>query len=227
MTDADRILAAIDAYQGGAGPSEMLLLPPPSSPMEVARALVKAKYMHDTTLALRHWRGGWWAWKGPRWVEIEQRAARATAYAFTENAFYAAGDKVKPWDPNRHKIADLLDALAAIVHLPESVSMPAWLDGTSYEGLVVSVANGLLDVGQRELLAHDPRFFNATSVPFDFDPDALNPGHWDVSMRRARCSPIVSLIVVGSRPAAPNGCCARSSSMVSTSGRCCLRLISR
>ena len=84
-----------------------------------------------------------------------------------------------PWAPNRRKIADLLDALAAIVHLAETVSMPTWLDGRAYDGLVVSVANGLLDVGRRELLPHDPRFFNATSVPFDFDPDALDPERWE------------------------------------------------
>jgi putative DNA primase/helicase len=155
-------------------------LPSPSAPMEVARELVAAKYTHSTgVLTLRHWRGGWWHWTGAHWIEIEPRAARAAAYAFTETAFFEDGTKVKQWAPNRHKVADLLDALAAIVHLPESISMPTWLDGTSYDGLIVSVANGLLDVGRRKLLAHDPRFFNSTSVPFDFDPDALGPKRWE------------------------------------------------
>jgi putative DNA primase/helicase len=56
--------------------------------------------------------------------------------------------------------------------------MPSWLNGTAYSGLVVSVANGLLDVVHRELLPHDPRFCNATSVPFDFDPEAPDPERW-------------------------------------------------
>jgi putative DNA primase/helicase len=43
----------------------------------------------------------------------------------------------------------------------------------------VSCANGLLDVGSRELQAHDPRFFNSTSVPFDFDPDPLDAVGWE------------------------------------------------
>ena len=154
-------------------------LPPPSMPMEVARELVAKRYTADGILTLRHWRGGWWEWQGSRWVEVEQRAARAVAYAFTENAEYVSGDQIKPWAPNRHKIADLLDALAAIVHLPESMSMPSWLDGTAYDGLIVSVTNGLLDVRRRELLAHDPRFFNSTSVPFDFDPDAVDAERWE------------------------------------------------
>jgi putative DNA primase/helicase len=37
---------------------------------------------------------------------------------------------------------------------------------------------GLLDVGRRELLSHDPRFWNATSVPFPYDPGAPAPGRW-------------------------------------------------
>ena len=32
----------------------------------------------------------------------------------------------------------MLDALAAIVHLPESASMPGWLDGTINDGLLTS-----------------------------------------------------------------------------------------
>jgi putative DNA primase/helicase len=155
----------------------VVVLPPPREPMQVARAFVEDRYKGpDATLTLRHWRGGWWWWQGPMWVEVEQRAMAAAAYQYTENAVY--GDQGKPWAPNRHKVADLLDALAAIVHLPESVSMPAWLDGHGYDGLIVSCANGLLDVGRRELLSHDPRFWNATSVPFPYDPGAPAPGRW-------------------------------------------------
>ena len=157
---------------------QRVVLPPPSAPMEVARKLVARRYLNGDLMTLRHWRGGWWEWQGPRWVEIEQRAVRAGGYAFTENAVCQSGDEQVPWAPNRRRIADLLEALAAIVHLPERVSMPTWLNGAAYNGLVASVANGLLDVGRRELLPHDPRFFNATSVPFDFDPDALHPERW-------------------------------------------------
>ena len=156
-----------------------MVLAPPSAPMAVARELVRERYSGpDAALTLRHWRGGWWRWQGPRWVELEQRAMAAGAYEYTESTVYHAGGELKPWAPNRHKVADLLDALAAIVHLPETVSMPTWLDGQAYDGLIVSCANGLLDVGRRELLSHDPRFWNATSVPFAYDPAAPAPKRW-------------------------------------------------
>jgi putative DNA primase/helicase len=163
------------------------VLPAPSAPMAVARTFAAARYTADDGPAdgaptLRHWRGGWWRWDGPHWTEVEQRTMAAAAYQFTENAVYkrlVKGETVEaPWDPNRHKIADLLDALAAITHLPESVAMPGWLDGHAGAALLVSCANGLLDVHRRILLPHDPRFFNATSVPFDYEPDAPPPSRW-------------------------------------------------
>jgi putative DNA primase/helicase len=151
------------------------VLPPPNAPVDVARRLVAECYTTPAGApALHHWRGGWWEWHGSKWIEVEQRAVRAAAYAFTERAVH--GEKASPWAPNRHRIADLLDALGAVVHLPENVPMPAWLDGRNRN--VVSVANGLLDVARRELVPHDPRFFNCTAVPFDFDPDAPPAAGW-------------------------------------------------
>jgi putative DNA primase/helicase len=146
--------------------------------MDVAREFVNVLYMEDGQLTLRHWRGGWWQWRTSRWTELEQRAMAAAAYRFTEHAVYSTGTTLESWAPNRHKIADLLDALAAIVHLGAEIAMPAWLDGTVYDGLLVSVGNGLLDVAQRELLPHTPRFFNATSVPFAYDLAAAEPIRW-------------------------------------------------
>jgi putative DNA primase/helicase len=179
MTDLRQAEAEYRAHARGGR-----TLPPPSAPMEVARVLVDADYSQPfSELTLRHWRGGWWQWRGPRWVELEQRAMAAAAYRFTEHASYerknSKGDvEIVPWAPTKRKIGDLLDALAAVVHLPESVPMPSWLDDTAYDGLVVSVANGLLDVGRRELLEHTPSFFNATSVPFDYDTSAQAPARW-------------------------------------------------
>ena len=160
------------------------VLPPPGAPMEVARTLVENRYTDASgVLTLHHWRGGWWQWRTSRWTEVEQRAQAAIAYTFTEHAIYPSGATYKKWAPNRHKVANLLDALAAVVHLGEEVPMPAWLDGRPYDGLLVSTANGLLDVGRRELVEHTPEFWNATSVPFDYDACAPNPARWLSFMR--------------------------------------------
>jgi putative DNA primase/helicase len=156
------------------------LLPPPSAPMEVARAFAAARFAHPTgSPVLRHWRGSWWRWQTSRWAEVEQHAMRKEAYVFTEHARYQAGDDTKPWAPNHRKVADLLEALAAVCHLSETVGQPEWVDAPDApHGVVVASANGLLNVTGRTLLGHDPRFFNHTAVPFDFDAGAPAPERW-------------------------------------------------
>jgi putative DNA primase/helicase len=42
----------------------------------------------------------------------------------------------------------------------------------------VATTNGLLDVERRQLLEHSPKFFNQTSVPFNYDPEAGEPKRW-------------------------------------------------
>jgi putative DNA primase/helicase len=159
------------------GEADVRKLPPPNVPMKVARVLARERFERDGLSTLRHWRGGWWEWRNSHWVEVEQRAARAAAYEFTEHAIYQKGDDVEAWAPNRHKIADLLEALAAIVHLSERVDQPCWLrDGAA--GPIVACDNGLLDVQGRELLDHTPNFFNQTAVPFAYDADAPAPTAW-------------------------------------------------
>jgi putative DNA primase/helicase len=172
------------------GPDELEMepaeLPAPNEPMKVAARLVSERYRSRAgTLLLRSWRGSWWAHSGTHWVEVEPSKVRAMAYAFTEHATYLddtkKGPEVKPWAPNRYKVADLLDALAAVTHLDEDAHPPTWLDaptGVPPARELVSTANGLLHVGTRRLMTHDPRLFNNVSVPFDYDPGADEPTRW-------------------------------------------------
>jgi len=155
-----------------------LSLPPPSEPMAVARVYVDAHCKRADTLILRHWRGGWWQWKLSHWREIEDRTVESWLWNFTEHAVYAGSkDTLFPWAPTRHKIGDLLAALAAICILTEDLHQPCWLDDTN-SGTIVATANGLLDVDARTLTAHTPQFFNQTSVPFNYDPAAPRPNRW-------------------------------------------------
>ncbi len=145
--------------------------------MDVARVFVEKACLTDGLLTLHHWRGGWWVWRQSYWVEAEDRAVRSLLYRFTEKAVYPAGKDAAPWAPNRRKIGDLIEALAAICILPADRDQPSWLDDRSM-GAVVSLANGLLEVEGRRLLPHTPQFFNQTSVPFAYEPGAPEPTRW-------------------------------------------------
>jgi putative DNA primase/helicase len=160
--------------------STALVLPSPAEPMRVARVLVQEQFTDPGSGegALVHWRGAWWEWRRTRWAEIESRAIQATVWTFTENAVYLdAEDEQREWAPNRHKVTNVIEALAAAVHLPRAVPSPSWLDGRE-TGTLVSCTNGLLDVSTRELLPHSSRYFGQVAVPFAYDPDARHAPEW-------------------------------------------------
>jgi putative DNA primase/helicase len=154
------------------------VLPPPSDPMQVGRAFLAKHCIRDGVPILRYWRDGWWAWRTSHWFEIDRRKVRSMLYRFTEHStYFNAEGEARPWAPTRHKIGDLLEALGAIVILSNEVDQPSWVDKRT-SGTIVAVANGLLDIDQGQLLPHTPFFFNQTSVPFDYDANALEPKQW-------------------------------------------------
>jgi hypothetical protein len=163
------------------------MLPPPAAPMEVARQLLADDgHTHRTgALLLRHWRGGWWHWQTTHWAEGEERAVRAGAYSITEHANYVEGEKIRPWAPTRRKVADLLEALAAVCHLADAIRQPSWIDGEErHADVTLACANGLLRLEDRRLIPHTPGYFNSTSVPFNYDPCAPDPERWLAFLRQ-------------------------------------------
>jgi putative DNA primase/helicase len=100
-------------------------------------------------------------------------------YTATELAQFEDDDTgfLLPWAPNRRKVADVMDALAAVCYLDAEIHPPLFTcDGPP--GQFVALANGLLSLSTGELLDHTPAFFNVSSVPFNYDPAAPEPKHW-------------------------------------------------
>lgn len=171
-------------------------VPPPSNPMAVARHLAPA-WLHEDAdgqrvLTLRHWRGTWMRWFRCHWVELSDAEIRAELYQRLEHTVYVhtdskGGEELRSWAPTRRKMSDLLEASAAVTHLPPFVDAPAWISEpgepgerlpftrTDHIGPVVACANGLLIVSERHLIDLTPRFFNQVSVPFNYDPNATAP----------------------------------------------------
>jgi putative DNA primase/helicase len=184
--DDEQITATIAGFRKRAGKNEPprpgnsgeRLLPSPSDPLAVAREFIQEHFTPNGVLTLHYWRSGWWEWQTSHWKEIDDRAIRAKLYSYTEHALYILGPKSVPWSPTRRKISDLADALAAICILDGDRDQPCWLDDRAEPGIIVAVANGLLDVERRQLLPHSPLFFNQTSVPFAYDPNAPEPRRW-------------------------------------------------
>lgn len=153
-------------------------LPSPGAPYAVAKELIK-NYERDGHLVLRAWRGGWIVWRTTHWAEIDTAELRGQIYAHTADAVYEhKKDGTSDWNPDRYKVANVMEALAAVAYLTDSIDSPAWLtqpDGLPSADTVISCRNGLLPLNTRELASHTPTLFNTVSVPFDYDADATAP----------------------------------------------------
>ena len=159
------------------------LVPPPQDPMAVARILVAAHYRDAQTDLLHAWRGGFFRWDGHSWRELDEATIRSDAYRFLESAQYETmtshGPEIRPWQPTRPKIANLIEALRAITHLAETVEPPAWLSGSGPDPTELLVTeNGILHLPSRTLAPHDPRLFVTHAMPFGFERDAPQPARW-------------------------------------------------
>jgi putative DNA primase/helicase len=112
------------------------------------------------------------------WHEVEERTIRSELYHQVENACYQKGENLEPWAPNRRKLVDLLEATAAITHLPAYIQPPTWLPPDSGPSPLVACQNGLLDITRQKLIRHTPEYFNEVAVPFAYEPTAPAPRMW-------------------------------------------------
>lgn len=147
-------------------------LPTPKAPMKVARALLKfAEH------PLRHWRGNYYRHVGTHWAAMDADEVRKWIYGLTESAVFMVPDKEQgqkpyPWNPDRKKVADVLDALntGLVRHQGE----PARGIFTQ-NGQVLPAASG-----KRKLVSHSAEStFNLHALPFHYDPSACCPNWLD------------------------------------------------
>lgn len=177
-----------EALDGDVG--QRAVYPAPGAPLNVARKLFVA-YRTDTGLrTLLSWRGGWQRWDRTHWAELDTAKLRAEIYDVLGDVDYmrpirekgeVIGYERTPWDPNKRKVADVLEAMAAVGHLSGNVDSPAWIetaDSRTPAAQMISCTNGLLDLSTRTLVEHTPALFNTVSVPFDYQPDTPEPAVW-------------------------------------------------
>jgi putative DNA primase/helicase len=155
--------------------------PPPTAPHAVAKQLYRGCRDADGIRNLLAHRGGWQLWRKTHWSEVDAAEVRSRVYAALEDAYYIKNMMPVPWDPSKHKVAAVIDAMAAIGHLSSEVDAPAWIAKHSVKGVasqVISCRNGLLDLASRTLHPHTAALFNFVHVPLDYRPHASKPVMW-------------------------------------------------
>jgi putative DNA primase/helicase len=168
--------------QDSGGP---VIFPAPTAPYAVAKRLYERCRDADGVRNLLAYRGGWQLWRTTHWSEIDLAQVRANVYKALEHAQYIKGSglgaKLEPWDPNKSKVINVLEAMAAIGHLSTETDAPAWVDRHDINTpptQVISCRNGLLDLRTRTLHPHTPALFNFVGVPFNYQPHASKPVVW-------------------------------------------------
>ena len=130
-----------------AAPAADNLRPPlildPRDPLPSAREFVDIHYHDHGQRLLHHHRGVFREWCGGAWPVADDAAVRAALWKFLETA---QKPNDKPFQPNRARVGDALDALRAVTNLPAEIDPPAWLDTIGDPpppNEIVAVANGL------------------------------------------------------------------------------------
>ena len=158
--------------------------PAPYAPMDVAHRIYRP-FRTDGARTLLSWRGGWMRWHTTHWSELDAAQLRSHVYRSMSRATYehvtANGVETRSWNPDRRKVANVMEAMDALAHFPSDIDPPSWVAHSAAEteaSQMVSCANGLFDLPNRGLVDHTPSLFNLVSVPFDYDPEAAQPTVW-------------------------------------------------
>lgn len=157
-----------------------LKMPPPQTPMKVARELLDHLFTRAGIPTLVFWRGQWWKYTDTHWKITEELALRGKLYTLLENAHYLDGDgdkqEQRAWNPTPARITNVLDPLKSLCneHLSDTREAPVWLEQVHDHPAreYVPMGNGMLHLPTRELVEHSPALFTTYCLPFDYQPNA-------------------------------------------------------
>jgi hypothetical protein len=121
--------AAMRAVEAGEGP----LILSRRVPLESARQLIQRRYTQVGGRAIHHQQGVFYVWDGTHYRETSRDEIRAFVYEFLDSAkCLDSNSKPVPFNPNRAKVGDVVEALAAVSQLPELLRTPIWLDADEH-----------------------------------------------------------------------------------------------
>ncbi len=152
------------------------------APLVSAREYVQAHHLRGASRTLHHQSGTFFSWAGTHYLETSNEEMRSKLYEFLDKADTPTKEEgvTAPFNPNKSKVANVAEALAAVTQLPARFRPPAWLDGRRMPepAEIVSCKNGLLHLPTRELMPHSSEFFCLNALEFDYQKNAPAPLQW-------------------------------------------------
>lgn len=171
---------------------ERPVFPAPGAPLDAARKLYSGyRIGGDGLRILLAWRSGWMRWDTTHWSEFDSAHLRSEIYDALGEVDYKhpirekgaiVGYEIRPWCPDKRKVANVLEAMQAVGYLSSEIDPPSWIGlhsaAETQATQMISCKNGLLDLSTRTIQDHTPTLFNVVSVPFDYQPNAPEPTAW-------------------------------------------------
>ena len=157
------------------------LVPDPQDPMTSAEAYVDVYHTEKDERILHHRAGDFFRWTGTHYRDMDERGVRAGLWQFLAKSLKEDSEgNIGPFNPNRHKVTDVLDALRAVTHLDRDYESPCWLQGHNKPdpAEIMPCKNGLLHLPSETLYPATPNFFGLNALPFSYDPKAPEPAQW-------------------------------------------------
>jgi len=152
----------------------------PSAPLDSAYRFINDCCTKRGLRTLHFYQGEFFRYEKTHYQPIDTQGIRTELYNFLKQAKISDGKGgYQPFEPNRKKIGDVLDALKAASFIASEAHLPVWLNrSTISPGEILVCRNGILHIPSLKVLKHTPAFFSLKCLPFDFDPEAGPPVRW-------------------------------------------------
>ena len=160
--------------------SDQKLILSPAAPLESGREFIRRQHTAHSLRTLHHQNGTFYKWEGSHYREYAGEELQAKLYQFLDTAFLLRDDKLAPFNPNKARVANVFDAVAAESQIPTNRAGPLWLDSRTAPSPseIIACTNGLLHIPTRKMLRHTPALFAMNALPFAYEPQAPAPLNW-------------------------------------------------
>ena len=154
-------------------------------PMKVSRRVLRDYFTTDKGhQGLYRWRGEFWYWDNSRWRLICDEEIREKLMFILEDAVWeqngANGMVIRRYGPDKAKVEGVLHALEALCRLDQDF-VPCWLTPPNVDEPDIDAAHCIafqdliIDIKNGKTLDRDQQWFDVSTVPFKYDPDATCP----------------------------------------------------
>jgi putative DNA primase/helicase len=155
----------------------------PTDPHRIAQNFLHRHWKEHGEITLHHRNGDFWKWNGMKYKRLSPGDVDALITEFAKrylDAIYQNGNTVAP-PVKRALVADIRQALAAIVHVSDDLDPPIWI-GKDNRGPFLAFKNGLLPIAALEsgadvahLQPHSANWFSTVAYDYSFSRTATCP----------------------------------------------------